>query len=229
MLSPDGAYVWNGREWVANPGGRPVVSPDGAYLWNGREWVPNVAPAPVPTRREPTSWTRPLQLAVIALTLIGDLNVLALLPYLSEYIRLAVRRSIELSLAQQPETPNSEQIRAQTLALVDAIGTWVIVVTVVIAALWLVLVLFGTLRRWTWFYWLLMVIFAFSILGIPQQLLQVFGIGSSGGAQQPVFLEPLPNALFGLAIAIGELALFIWMVVAYRRFGPWACRTVRPS
>jgi hypothetical protein len=230
MLSPDGAYLWNGREWVPNPASGRTVSPDGAYVWNGSQWVPNVAlavaAAPARFRREPTSWTRPLQLAIIALTLIGDVNLLALLPYLSDYIRLAARRSIELSLASQPQTQDSEQIRAQTLAIADAIGTWVVILSIVFAALWLLLIVIGTLRRWTWFYWLLMVIFALSVLGLPQQLLQVFGIGTSGGAGQPAFLEPLPNALLGLAVAAAELAVFIWMIVAYRKFGPWACRNV---
>jgi hypothetical protein len=230
MLSPDGAYLWNGREWVPNPASGPTVSPDGAYVWNGTQWVPNVPRAqpagPASFRREPTSWTRPLQLAIIALTVVGDLNVLALLPYLSDYIRVVSRRSIEISLASQPQTPSSDEIRAQALAVADAIGTWVVVLTIVIAVLWLLLTLFGALRRWTWFYWLLVVIFGLSILGIPQQVLQVLGVGTSGAAGQPAFLEPLPNALLGLAVAICQLAIFVWMIVAYRKFGPWATRNV---
>jgi hypothetical protein len=224
MLSPDGAYTWNGREWVPNQAAVPTVSPDGAYVWNGREWVANVPSAPTRFRKEPTSWTRPLQLAVIALTLVGDVNLLTLLPYLSDYIREASRRSIELSLASQPQTPSSDQIRDQTLAIADMIGTWTVIVTLVFAAIWLLLIVIGSLRRWTWFYWLLMVIFALSILAIPQQLLQVFGIGTTGAAGQPPLLLPLPNALLGLAVACAELALFIWMIVAYRKYGPWACR-----
>ena len=229
MLSPDGAYTWNGREWVPNVAPTPTVSPDGRYVWNGRGWVPNAAAAPTRFRKEPTSWTRPLQLAVIALTLVGDVNLLTLLAYLSGYITEAARRSVELSLAAQPQNPNSEQVRAQTLAVVDMIGTWVVIVTLVFAALWLLLLVIGTLRRWTWFYWLLMIIYALSILGLPQQALQVFGVGTSGGAGQPLFLLPLPNALLGLAVGCCELAILVWMIVAYRKFGPWACRRVPAS
>ena len=230
MLSPDGAYTWNGTEWVPNVAPAPTVSPDGRYVWNGREWVPNVAAnvaaAPTRFRKEPTSWTRPLQLAVIALTLVGDVNLLTLLPYLVNYIREATRRSVELSLASQPQSADSEQIRTQTLAIVDLVGTWVVILAVAFAAIWLLLLLVGTLRRWTWFYWLLMILYGLSILAVPQQLLQVFGVGTSGGAGQPALVLPLPNALLGLATAIGELAIFIWMIVAYRKFGPWACRRV---
>jgi hypothetical protein len=39
-------------------------------------------------------------------------------------------------------------------------------------------------------------------------------------------LLPLPNALLGLAVACAELALFTWMIVAYRKYGPWACRRI---
>jgi hypothetical protein len=209
-----------------------TVSPDGAYLWNGREWVPNVPPAatvpPAPTRlrKEPTSWTRPLQLAVIALTLVGDVNLLTLLPYLTDYIRQAVRRSIELSLASQSPAQNTEEIRSQVLAFGDQAATWTAILSLVFAGIWLLLVLAGTLRRWTWFYWLLMIIFALSILGLPQEVLQVFGVGTSGGPGQPVLILPLPNALLGLAVACAELVLLVWMIIAYRRYGPWACRRV---
>jgi hypothetical protein len=211
---------------VPNAASPPTVSPDGAYVWNGREWVPNVAPAPTRFRKEPTSWTRPLQLAVIALTLVGDVNVLTLLPFLSDYIKQATRRSLELSLASQPQTPNSDEVRAQSLAFVDTIGTWVVIVTLVFAAAWLLLIVIAALRRWTWFYWVLMVIYALSILGLPQQAMQVFGVGTSGAAGQPPLVLPLTNALLGLAAGCAEVVLLVWMIVAYRKFGPWACRRV---
>ena len=229
MLSPDGAYVWNGREWIPNTAAQAPRSPDGAYVWNGREWVPTGitgAPQPVRYRKEPTAWTRPLQLAVIGLTLLGDLNVLLLIPYLADYIRLSARRSIELSLANQPPQANADQVQAQVLALTDQIVTWTIALTAVFAVAWFILIVVGTLKRWTWFYWLLLVIFGLSVLGLPQQLLQVFGVGVSGGAGIPAFVEPLPAALLGLLVALVQLALFVWMIVAYKRFGPWACRRI---
>lgn len=200
-----------------------MLSPDGAWLWNGREWVPNAPRPPQPRRREPTSWTRPLQLAVIALTLLGQLNVLLLQPVLTSYVRAAIRRSIDMSLASQP-TPveNADQIRA----FAEQWAVFVEVMTVVVAVVLLVITVLGTLKRWTWFYWVFMVVAGLSVLGLPQQFLQVFGIGFSGGAGQPALVLPLPNALFGLFIGCAQLGLFVWMVIALRRYGPWACRTV---
>jgi hypothetical protein len=200
-----------------------MLSPDGAWLWNGREWVPNAPPLPQRSRREPTSWTRPLQLAVIGLILLGQLHLLLLLPFLTSYIRASIRRSIDMSLAAQPgPVENADQIRAfaeQWAVLTE-------VLTVVVAVALCILTVIGTLKRWTWFYWVFMVLAGLSVLGLPQQFLQVFGIGVSGGPGQPALVLPLPNALFGLFLGCAELALFIWMIVALRRFGPWACRTV---
>lgn len=41
QLSPDGAYYWNGQQWVS------TLSPDGAHRWNGTAWVAT-APQPPP-------------------------------------------------------------------------------------------------------------------------------------------------------------------------------------
>ena len=200
-----------------------MLSPDGAWAWNGREWVPNVPASPQRFRREPSAWTRPLQLAVIALTLVGAVNLLFLLPYLGDYLRRSIRQSIDLSLASQPGTvENADQLRM----IAEQVAFFSVALTVAFAIVWSLLVLIGTLRRWTWLYWLLMITAGLSVLGLPQQVLELFGVGISGGPGQPVFLLPLPSALLGVVLGLAELAIFIWMIVALRRFGPWACRKV---
>ncbi|MDQ6789930.1 MAG: hypothetical protein M3075_04605 [Candidatus Dormibacteraeota bacterium] len=164
-----------------------------------------------------------MQLAVIALTLVGALNLLFLLPYFGDYLRRSIRQSIDLSLASQPGTvENADQVRM----IAEQVAFFSVALTVAFAIVWCLLVLIGTLRRWTWLYWLLMIAAGLSVLGLPQQALEIFGVGISGGPGQPVFLLPLPNALLGLILGLAELALFIWMIVALRRFGPWACRKV---
>jgi hypothetical protein len=164
-----------------------------------------------------------MQLAVIALTLVGALNLVFLLPYLGDYLRRSIRQSIDLSLASQPGTvENADQVRM----IAEQVAFLSVALTVAFAIVWFLLVLIGTLRRWTWLYWLLMITAGLSVLGLPQQALVLFGVGISGGTGQPVFLLPLPNALLGLTLGLAELALFIWMIVALRRFGPWACRKV---
>ena len=64
----DGLYYWDGQKWVS------TLSPDGRFRWNGTAWVP-VAGIPAPgyaqyqlprSVRVPTSWTQPMQIAVVA-------------------------------------------------------------------------------------------------------------------------------------------------------------------
>jgi hypothetical protein len=164
-----------------------------------------------------------MQLAVIALTLVGALNLVFLLPYLADYLRRSIQQSIDLSLASQPGTVgNADQLRM----IAEQVAFFSVALTVAFAIVWSLLVLIGTLRRWTWLYWLLMITAGLSVLGLPQQVLELFGVGISGGPGQPVFLLPLPSALLGVVLGLAELAIFIWMIVALRRFGPWACRKV---
>src|SRR6266566_4441198 len=74
-LSDDGLYYWDGSRWIS------TLSPDGRWRWNGSAWVPltgMVAPPyqsyqayPQPAaRREPTRWTKPIQYAVIAVSIL---------------------------------------------------------------------------------------------------------------------------------------------------------------
>src|SRR5215831_12708582 len=59
--SPDRRYWWDGRRWQL------AVSPDGHQWFDGTRWMPNPL-APPRVWNRPTGWTRPLQVAVVALT-----------------------------------------------------------------------------------------------------------------------------------------------------------------
>jgi uncharacterized protein DUF4352 len=39
IVSPDGAYLWNGTQWI--PHGPGALSSDRTHTWNGAQWVPN--------------------------------------------------------------------------------------------------------------------------------------------------------------------------------------------
>jgi len=75
QLSPDGKWVWNGKQWLpvsaASPPPRPPqISPDGKWVWDGKQWLPvarreavfpafavvpveQAEPAPQPVKAEP--------------------------------------------------------------------------------------------------------------------------------------------------------------------------------
>src|SRR5579871_2538613 len=55
QISPDGAYYWDGQQWVT------TLSKDGAHRWNGSTWVPVSAPGmPLPPQPPPAAPAGPV-------------------------------------------------------------------------------------------------------------------------------------------------------------------------
>jgi hypothetical protein len=77
----------------------------------------------------------------------------------------------------------------------------------------LVLIAIGTLRRWRWMFWLLLVAFAAGVLRVPLFALAVFGAVSSDG--------PLWYAGLQAIIGVIQVAIAAAMFAGYRRDGPW--------
>jgi hypothetical protein len=75
-------------------------------------------------------------------------------------------------------------------------------------------IILGVLRRWRWLYWLLIVAFVASALQVPAGALELTG----------VLPDPFPTwyTIYRSVIAVGEVALGIWMLLAWRRWGVWA-------
>ena len=67
---------------------------------------------------------------------------------------------------------------------------------------------------WRWAFWALLV-----LLGLLS-LLALIGIG---GLTQSV------GSAIGEVLSLGNLALFIWMLIGLIRFGPWAMRRLGPA
>jgi hypothetical protein len=71
----------------------------------------------------------------------------------------------------------------------------------------------GTVRRWRWTFWLILIAFAAGVLRIPLFGLQLFGL---------IPLEvPLWYAGLQAAIGLAQLAIAWAMWIGYRRGGPW--------
>ncbi len=78
------------------------------------------------------------------------------------------------------------------------------------------LLVIGTLRRWRWVFWLILVAFGLSGLRVPVMALQLAGI---------VPLEPpLWYSLVRTLIAAVQVIIALWMIRLYRRHGIWAQR-----
>lgn len=218
-LSDDGLYYWDGSRWVS------TLSPDGRWRWNGTAWVPLtgiVAPAyqpyqayQQPASRVQTRWTRPLQYAVIAVTVIYAAYTFSLPFWMSGTMSQAMNRAMQQQSAQNPDlgTPPPEVL--STYASVMTVTLWFAVFVVIGLS---ALVIIGVLKRWTWMFYVVLVLLGLSTLSLPFNIVAAVS-GSSG-----LNIYSLPSWIYWASVALGMLhaALFAAMLVAVVRFGPWA-------
>jgi hypothetical protein len=178
------------------------VSADGQFRWDGQQWVP------IPrNEREPTPWTRPMQLAAAALLVLeAAISVASVVLY---YNPAAVRKSLEAASTQIPSGSTEDQV--VTFTIIGAIGFAVFVALLeLFAAL-------GAVLRWRWAFWYVLVLFGLGSLGA------VFGLV---GLLQSSNSSPIPKGVQALeeVLAVGAVAMFVWMLVGVARYGPWAMK-----
>ena len=170
------------------------VSADGQFRWDGAQWLP------IPKgEREPTAWTRPMQLAVAAL-----LTVQALYGVVSTILFIHkddVRKALEQAGSQVPQGMTEDQFVSFSM-----VGIYVSAGFVALLALGCaVLAYFG----WRWAFWVVLPIMGlfsiFALVGIP-------GIAAS------------PQAAVSEVLSLGDVALFFWMLIGAIKFGPWAMK-----
>ena len=225
QISPDGMYYWDGQAWVS------TLSHDGRHRWNGTAWVPvagytpaaGFGSAPASNLREPTSWTRPLQYAVIAyysLTgLYGALSPLFLYGSMRDYLH-----SVAAQSAQQAQQSNPGASPPPDLTpFFDAMLPWILGVSAVFAVAIAAVVIIGALNRWRWLYYVLLVFLGLGVLGLPFTILSATGVTATAAR--------VPSPIGGtgwvsVGFSILGAALFVWMLVALIRRGPWAMRRV---
>lgn len=221
-ISPDGMYYWDGQQWLS------TLSLDGRFRWNGEAWVPTGQASsamayqqPLATVRQPSSWTRPLQLTVAAWYGLSALYALSI-PFwmagpMTQLMNQSIQRQQELNPAASPPPPGL------TDAMVSVVGGMTWVAAIIGAAICLVVVI-GALNRWTWLYYVLLVFLGLSAIALPIDLINAAGgsaLSSASGLAMPGWFYWL-----GVATAIPSAALFVWMLVALVRRGPWGMTRV---
>jgi hypothetical protein len=228
-LSDDGLYYWDGSRWVS------TLSPDGRWRWNGTAWVPltgMVTPAyepyqaypPPAAPRVPTRWTKPVQYAVAAAAVLYALYTSTLPFWVTGTMSQAMNQAIQQQAAQNPDlgTPPPEILSTYTSMMTATL--WFVVFIVIALA---VVVVIGALKRWTWMFYTVLVLLGLSTLSVPFNIIAAVS-GSSG-----LNVYSLPSWLYWLSVGIGIVlaALFVFMLVAVVRYGPWAMarRTDTPA
>ncbi len=77
----------------------------------------------------------------------------------------------------------------------------------------LVLLSIGTVRRWRWIFWLILVAFLAGILRLPASVLQLTGILPSA--------MPVWYVLLQAGIGVVQFLIGLAMIAGYRRAGAW--------
>lgn len=189
------------------PGAQPVqsaagqISADGQFRWDGQQWVPLAG-----NYREPTPWTRPMQLGAAALFAVS-----AIYGVISAFVFINHDSMLKAIKAQGTQVPAGTDFDTiVNFAIAVAYG-----VVIVLAVLELVAAV-GSYLGWRWMFWAALVLFGFSALGA------VTNIGSLGHpAGSPV---PLAGLIVSELFSVLGLAMFVWMLIGAVKYGPWAMR-----
>jgi hypothetical protein len=213
-------YYWDGTNWVT------TLSHDGRSRWNGSAWIPVSRPAfapgamyPGPTPREPTSWTKPLQYAVAGWYALSAIYVLSLPFWLSGPMTQMMNQSIQ---RQQALNPSATPLPADFGNTMGSFMTGTLWVAAVFGAVICGVAIIGALNRWTWVYYVVLVLLGLSTISIPLNLLTTASgsaISSMSGLSMPLWIYWI-----GILFSVPAAALFVWMLVAQIKHGPWAMR-----
>jgi hypothetical protein len=177
------------------------VSADGQFRWDGQQWVP-IAPG----TREPTPWTRPMQLAAAALFVVEAFySVIVTVVFVNHDSMLKVIR------AQGTQIPAGSSVDTViNIAIAGTIGVVVFFgVCQLVGAL-------GSYLGWRWMFWVALVLFGLGGLGALTNIPTLVRPETS-----PI---PLPGELVSELLSILSLATFVWMLIGVIRFGPWAMK-----
>ena len=219
-LSADGFYYWDGSRWIS------ALSPDGRSRWNGYAWVPAgpMAPMAAPvypqyqqpaTVRVATPWTKPMQYAVAAWYALSGVYALSLPFWMSGVMTQAFNQSFQRQSQLNPNvSPPSPEFMSSMASMMSGALLAGAVIGVAICAF----IVIGALMRWTWMFWAVLVLLGLGAPGLPINLSSALAGSSYAGG------FGLPSWAYWVSVAVGlpGAALFIWMLVAAVRYGPWA-------
>ena len=177
------------------------VSADGQFRWDGQQWVP------IPRgSREPTPWTRPMQLAAAALLTVEALITVASVAIF--YNQAAVRKTLEAGGSQIPQGTTEDQIITFTIIGAIAFAAFLGLIELLGAL--------GAVLRWRWTFWYVLVLMG---LGSLSALLGLASLFRPNNSPIPTGIQIIEEIL-----AFGAVAMLIWMVIGLVKFGPWAMK-----
>ena len=177
------------------------ISADGQFRWDGQQWVLLAS-----NYREPTPWTRPMQLITAALFAISAISgVVTTIAFVNHD---SVLRAIHAQGTQVPAGTNIDTVVNVTIGITYGVAIF-------FSLLYLVAAL-GSYLGWRWMFWAALVLYGLS--GIT-----VFtNIGSFANPDRSPI--PVTGLIVSELFAVLGLAMFVWMLIGAIRYGPWAMK-----
>jgi hypothetical protein len=177
------------------------ISADGQFRWDGQQWVP------IPRNyREPTPWTRPMQLAAAAIFTISAIGSLA-----TTFIYInhdSMLKSIQAQGSQLPSGTSVDDVVNFAIAIAYAVVIFFVVLDLVAAI--------GSFLGWRWMFWAALILFGLSSIGALTNLRTL-----SQPALSPI---PVTGLIASELFSLLSVAVFVWMLVGLIKYGPWAMR-----
>ena len=177
------------------------VSADGQFRWDGTQWVP------IPRgERVPTPWTRPMQLAAAAL--LAVVAVVTVASVVIFYSHDAVKQVLDAAGTQIPQGTTEDDVITITIVTAIAFAVFVGLIELFGAL--------GAVLGWRWVFWYVLVCMA---LGTVSALAGIVSLFSTTPSPLPKVVQIVEELL-----AVGAIAMLVWMIVGLVRFGPWAMK-----
>jgi fucose permease len=126
----------------------------------------------------------------------------------------------QAALQQAQQAPQIYPDPNQYADMMSGFVTAGLVIGVILGGAIAAVAFIGTLRRWTWMYYAILVILGLAVLSLPVQLASATGLVSSPGG---VAMPPAASWV-GATSGVLAIALLAWMMVALLTRGPWAMR-----
>jgi hypothetical protein len=159
----------------------------------------------------------------VAIGALSSVSIIASIPYV-----LSVMPPPTVVFAPADVPPAEAQ---HMLESVQLFTTATIVLVAAISVCITILMIVGALRRWTWAFWVALVIFGLgafgTILGAILSLLSLIGVtlpAPPGAVPVQAPPEPVVLQIGGWLLSAAETLTFVLMLIAAVRIGPWACR-----
>jgi len=133
---------------------------------------------------------------------------------MADYANQIIQRNAELN-------PNVAPPPADFLAIMTTAITWGLAIGAAVGVAISVVAIIGALKRWTWIFYVVLILLGLQTVSFPFTLISAF----STSALNPV---KLPVILIASSVALGfpAIALFVWMLLAAIKRGPWGMKRV---